>query len=403
MAESEWISIGEAERLTGLSTRTIKRMVAEGQLSCSRSPGNHMRVSRADVERLLRREAPVSGAASSVLANKRERVEELSLELQLARAQRELKRFTEEDAEGERQRADSQRARELADLRAIEESRLQAERNADRRAREEREVQQQRARAEFRRKWVGWAVDRFPAWPSFEQRQTLLAAIETTIAARDPEDGEIMRFLLWDTMNRIYAGWDLERRTQERREDAVTHAVTWDLPIGATDADKASAAASARSALAQIPPFAADSEIRSAVGSAIQPIVASIEERRTAERCKESERLEAERAKVEERRAAERQKENERLEAERARIDSPMRNARKSRLVSAGVERVSTYLSELHGAGEITRDAYLDFDWRRELQNDVREILESELSGTDEESEQTARKLAEDIVDEELE
>ena len=53
-------------------------MVAEGQIKSSRTPGDHVRVLRADVDRLLRREAFASAPASSVLANKRERVEELS-------------------------------------------------------------------------------------------------------------------------------------------------------------------------------------------------------------------------------------------------------------------------------------------------------------------------------------
>ena len=101
----EWVSISEAERLTGLSARTIKRMAAEGQLKSSRTPGSHMRVSRADVDRLLRRDAPASVSASSVLQNKRERVEELGLEARELRAQREIDKLREEGAQAERARA----------------------------------------------------------------------------------------------------------------------------------------------------------------------------------------------------------------------------------------------------------------------------------------------------------
>ena len=154
MAESsDWISVSEAERLTGLSVRTIKRMATEGQITSARSPGHHIRVLRADVERLLRRESAAQVSASSVLQNKRERVEELSLQLQETRAARELRKLSEEDAEMERRRAEAKRVHELADKRALEETRLQTARDAERREREQREAEAQRQRAEFRRRW----------------------------------------------------------------------------------------------------------------------------------------------------------------------------------------------------------------------------------------------------------
>jgi excisionase family DNA binding protein len=395
----EWVSVSEAERLTGLSARTIKRMAAEGQLRCSHSPGNHMRVLRADVDRLLRRESPASGSASSILQNKREKVEELSLELQETRARREIRKLSEEDAEAERRRADVQRAQDLANKRALDETRLQAAREAERREREQREAETQRQRAAFRRRWVTWATDRFPAWLSFEQRQIGLAAVEEMISARDLEDAGLMPRLLGDAISRICAPWDLERQARQKREGLVERAIRWDLPSPATDADKAQAAAGIRSALAQVPLTAGDTELRAAVSGAVESIVKAIEGRKAAElakqaaeRQKEKQRVEAERAQEAQRRAGEER-------AAKARLDSAVREGRKRNLIAVGVAHVSNHVFKLFCEDEITRDAWLDFEWRRELEKEVRDALESELTGAVDESEQDAKQIAEEVVD----
>ncbi|HXX19974.1 MAG TPA: helix-turn-helix domain-containing protein [Candidatus Acidoferrum sp.] len=393
---SDWISVSEAERLTGLSVRTIKRMAAEGQLTSSRTPGDHMRVLRADVDRLLRRETLAPQApASSVLQSKRERVEELSLQLQETRALREIRKLSQEDAEAERRTDGAKRAQVLADKRALEETRLRAARDAERREREQREAEAQRRRAEFLRRWVSFATDCFPAWLSYEQRQMVLAAVEETISVRDPGDAELMPRLLGDTISRICAPWESERQAGQRREELIELTMTSGLPSGATDSEKARAAASARSALALVPTSASDWELRAAVSAAVEPMVKAVEQRKTAEREKERQRVEAERVRDAERRA------REEREA-KARADAILRRIRKGNIVAAGVAHVSSYLSELFREDEITRDEWLDFAWQRELQEQVRKALESELTGTDDESENDARQIAEEIVDEEL-
>ncbi len=77
------------------------------------------------------------------------------------------------------------------------------------------------------------------------------------------------------------------------------------------------------------------------------------------------------------------------------------RRAAKSSLVNHGVARVSGYLRELYRSGEISREDYLDSRLQADLERDVRDGLESELTG-DEESED-ATELAEEIVNEEFE
>ena len=393
---SDWISVSEAERLTGLSVRTLKRMAAEGQIKSSRTPGDHVRVLRHDVDRLLRREAPASVSVSTVLANKKERVEELSLELQERRAMREIRKLSEEDAEAQQRRTETRRVHELSEKRAVEETRLEAARDAERREREQREAEAQRQRAEFRRRWLSFATDRFPVWVSYDQRQGLLAAVEETISARDVADVQLMpRLLLSDTVSRVCAPWESERQDQQKREQLIERTIKSELPIGATDAERAKAAAGARSVLAQVPATASDWELHAAVSAAVERIVKAIEQRKASERDKERQRAEAERVKDAERRA-------QRNVSPRP---APMLCfARYERATSSreGVEHVFSYLSELFRKDEITRDEWLDFAWQRQLQEQVREALESELRGADDESENDARQIAEEIVDEEL-
>lgn len=395
MAESEWIPISEAERLTGLSPRTIKRMIAEGQIKSARTQGDHVRVLRSDVDRLLRREAPASVSASSVLQGKRERVEELALTAEELRANRVVQTLTEEAAELDRRRTQAQRAQELTDARAVHEARLQTARDAESKARAEREAEAQRQRAEFRRRWVSFATDRFPVWVSYEHRQALLAAVEETIAARDVADEDLMPRLLGDAISRICAPWELERLSQQKREELIERTITSGLPVGATDSEKAKAAASARSALAQVPATGSDWELRAAVSGAVEPIVKAIEKRNAEARERAEQHAKAEKAKEEARRALE-------ARESKARTDAVLRRIRKGNLVAAGVARVQSYLTELYHDEEISRDDWLSLQLQRDLEEDARAALESELTGADDESENDARQIAEEVVDEVL-
>ena len=101
-------SVAEAARLLGVSSPTVKRMAADGKLDSFRTPGGHLRFPSETVERLregggkeVRRHGP-----SPVLTNRQERVEELALEGQELRAQRDLAKLrkkTAEEAERDRQ------------------------------------------------------------------------------------------------------------------------------------------------------------------------------------------------------------------------------------------------------------------------------------------------------------
>lgn len=49
----DWLSVGEAARLVGVSRSTIDRYINEGKLQAKRLPSGHRRVRREDALRLL--------------------------------------------------------------------------------------------------------------------------------------------------------------------------------------------------------------------------------------------------------------------------------------------------------------------------------------------------------------
>jgi excisionase family DNA binding protein len=369
---AESVPISEAERRTGLSVRTLKRMIAAGQLEAFRSPGGHVRVSNAGLEKLLRGSAsPTPVPRSSVLQNKQERVEELSLDLQEKRARRELRRFDEEDADVERRRTDAQRNQELADRRAATQRQLDRARAEEIRRREEREADASRESAEFRGRWILWTTQTIPRWFSPDQAQNVTSAVESALSTFQPSasDADVRR-LLENTIDRISEPWEAERAERTRRDKLVEDAVRG-LPWGATDVEKARTAADTRAALSRVPLKAPHWETAAAIGAALAPINAAIEERERAEKV--------------------------RVQADRERKS---REIQKSVLIGWALAEISSYLLELYSHNDISREAYYDGEWKRELEGAARKRADTEMTGT--ESYEDAKRIAREVVDEEL-
>lgn len=59
MVPADWLTVGQAAQLTGLSAQTIRRYERAGRLLAHRTPTNQRRFKRKDVEALL--SAPVAG------------------------------------------------------------------------------------------------------------------------------------------------------------------------------------------------------------------------------------------------------------------------------------------------------------------------------------------------------
>lgn len=386
---AKWIATSEAQRLTGLSTRTIKRMIAEGRLRSAKTRGGHVRVLRADVDKLLRPDSPATDAATDPLKNKRERVSELVLDAQTLRARRELKRLRAEDSQEELARREEAHAALLAEQRTLEEMRLNRERLAQDRDR----VRKREDHERWERTLVNRAIKVFPDWFSLEQEKAVIAAVKQTLANYDVgDDSEEIGEAVNRTINRVAGPWqaerereESERRAAQRRESLIERAA-WPLPFQATDAEKLSAKRAARDALADLPLSASQSEEQTAVKNAIDKTKQAVEGR-----------LREERAQADAARAQESAKWQEigRQAVEKQRRESATKN-----LILYGELRLASYIRELYDEGDIDRRALSDTAWQDQLKAELREQIEKEFSGT--ESTEAAEDLACRIVNEAL-
>lgn len=409
-------------------------MAAEDELESFRTPGGHLRITRESVEaartgRKEKREAP---GPSSVLRNRRERVEELALEAQELRAQREIERLRREkdeeqaetEAEAEAQERQADRETEAARLR-LERVRIQQERERERRE-AERELQAFRAR--WRQEAENFLQEfRFRLahpWLSQAQRREILNACDTEIANRQLADEPLMKAVIERTVSATIEPWERKQRVVELREDAARVAL-WKLPSGTTDQEKAQAANLIRQSLEKLPTSTTGLELRAAAEEAIVRLCCAIEKRKlhkevtdwavrqlplldSTDADKNSLRRECAAALAELPADVTETEAREHLQAliEQAtqeiedRTADQERKRRKPQLVAQGVQEVSHYLFELEHDGEISSDDLWNSDLTSDLEEAVKEQLESELTG--EENGKEVRELARDIVDDEL-
>lgn len=431
-SEVESYSVSEAAAVLGVSVPTVKRMVAEGPLEAYRTPGSHLRILAESIESIREgqktRRRPVRDA-SPVLQNRRERVEELTLEAQEHRARRELEKLrAEERQEAERREAEAEaREEEAAQRQAqieVERERLQRQKAEQRR---EREAEQQLAA--FRSRWLEAAAGTINesryAWLTPTQRKEVLETLETEIESRQPtEDHRYMASVLAHSLQAALEPFEAERKAQERRQRLVETAL-WRLPCSATEAERVGAITAVREALKRFDAMADESEMRVAAQEAIEPISRAIEKRLLDARLlnratirlpwsatdQDKARVRQECAEI----LAELPQDVPEIQAQEAleptiqeacaqinqRQAERGRHARKATLIQQGISEVSSYLLELKRKGEISAEEYWDSDFTADLKEAVQRGLESQLSG--DETAKEVRELAREIIDSELE
>jgi len=217
------LSVTKAARVLGVSVPTVKRMAADGELQFFRTPGGHLRVAAESVERL--REGNTKEARhrepSSVLKNRREHVEELGLEAQELRSQRELSKLRKEAAEeAERERQDLAR-REREQRREGERTQLEQER----RDQEQEEAKQLQREAEQHRKWRdGWLTEALKLIPRDcpkEYYGGVCQEVEKTLDRLDPGCAQyVIREVVASAVERGLHSW----RRRKTVEDAIEKA-----------------------------------------------------------------------------------------------------------------------------------------------------------------------------------
>ena len=440
-SHAESYSVSEAARLLGISIPTLKRMAADGQLEGFRTPGGHLRIIAESIEALReqRRQPRPVRDPSPVLQNRRERLEELTLEAQEHRARRELEKLRrEEQQESERLEAEAQaREDEVVQREAeieLERERLELER-AQQRARQEGEQAEEREKREakqalaaFRCRWQTKASEAVPAceyrWLSATQRKEVLGGLEAEIEKRQPADEPRMGTILARSIEALVEPFQAERDAQERRRTLTEEALR-SLPYLATEAEKVRATVAIREALRRLDSHADVCEMRVAVQEAVKPVHLAVEKRLLDTRLldwairelpwsrtdRDEARIRRECAEIqaelplgtseaEGKEALESTLREACAEIEKRQAEKD-RQARKASLIQQGVAEVSSYLLELKREGEISDDDYWDSDFTADLKDAVRRGLEAELSG--DETTQEVKELVHEIIDGDLE
>ena len=440
-SEAGSYSASEAAALLGVSIPTLKRMAAEGRVQSFRTPGGHLRTLAESVEAVKERRPtqprPVRDA-SPVLQNRRERLEELTLDAQEMRAKRELAKLRrDEQEETERREAEAQaREEEAAQRQAeleLEQERLEHEQSKERmRVDRERSQERQRSEAEqalaaFRCRWSESASEVLSAkeltWLSAVQRKEILDAIETEIAKRQPQDEPRMVRIVTHAIAALVEPFIAQQQARERRKRIIEDTLR-KLSCYATDAERARASAVVRESFSRFPWDAEESEIRSAAEEAMRPVTLGIEKRQRDERllkwvvwelpwgsderdraqlCRECGEILAELpqdvSEVEAKEALE-PTIREACQAIDDRQAHKRREEQKASLIQQGITEVSRYLWQLKQDGEITAEEYWDSDFKAGLERTLKEGLERGLSG-DETTAEVAG-LARQTIDAEL-
>ncbi|HEV2378379.1 MAG TPA: helix-turn-helix domain-containing protein [Terriglobia bacterium] len=434
-------SVSETAGMLGVSIPTVKRMVEDGLLEAFRTPGGHRRVLAESVEAVKdQRQAkvrPVRGP-SPVLQNRRERLEELTLEAQEHRARHELEKLRrQEQAEAEQLEAEAQARTEAAERRRREielgRERLKHEKTLERlRQQKEREQECQRREAErelatFRQRWQDKAAEAVTAsqyrWLSAGQRKEILEGLEAEIDQRQPADEPRMPAIVARTLAALVEPLQAERDAQERRQKLTEEALR-SLPYSATEAEKVRARTVIEEVLRHLDHLADVCKMRTAVTEAIQPARQAIERRLLDERlitwalrqlpwsrtefdiarirreCAEIiADLPADVSEPEAKEALEPTVREACAEIQERQVDKE-RRGRKAGLVQSGVAEVSSYLLSLAAKREISDKEYWDSDLTADLTEAVRLGLEAKLKG--DETTKEVRQQAQKIVDDQL-
>lgn len=285
-SDVESYSVSEAAAVLGVSVPTLKRMLAEGRLEAYRTPGSHLRILTESIESMRegQKTRPRSVRdASPVLQNRREHLEELTLEAQEHRARRELEKLrAQEQEEADGRRAEAQ-AREQEAAQRQARLRLERERFEREKTEERRQRQAEQKLAAFRSQWLQVAAaivneSRY-AWLTPTQRKEVLEALEGVIESRQPtEDHRYMAAVIVHNLQAALEPFEAERKAQERRQRLMETAL-WRLPGSATEAERVGAITAAREALKRFDALTDESEMRIAAQQAIEPISRAIEKR----------------------------------------------------------------------------------------------------------------------------
>ncbi len=416
--------------MLGVSIPTLKRMAADGHVEGFRTPGGHLRIVAESIEAIREQRPQVRPVRdpSPVLQNRRERLEELTLDVQELRAKRELERLRQEKTQEEAEQLARAEDREREAVERREALALERERLAREELHERRRQEAEKELEAFRCRWLEKANEavfgREYNWLSAAQRTEILSGLEAEIGKRQPADESRMGTILTRSLEALVEPLRAARDARERRQRLTGEALR-SLPYMATETEKVGATAAIREALRPFDDFADVCEMRVATQQAVQPIRQAIEKRTLDERmvrwaiselpwsCTDRDQARIRRecaeilaelpldaTQVEGKEALEATVREACAEIEQRQAEKD-RQARKASLIQQGLAEVSSYVSELRRDGEISDAEYWDSDFTTYLRDAVRHELEAELSG--DETTQEVGELVRESIDGQLE
>lgn len=230
--DKESYSAAEAARILGVSIPTLKSIVADGDLESFKTTGGHLRILAESVEAFQHgnnnHTSRPTVQPSTVLMNRRERVQELGLEAQELRAQRDLSKLRKEAAEeAERDQQDM--------LRRDREERLLEERNhleQEREEREQEEAERLRREAEQRSmwkdRWLSEALKSLPRDCPQEYYTDVCREVEEALDRLDPNRAEyVIRESVSSAVERGLRSWRRDKAIEKAIQDAENCLPVW--------------------------------------------------------------------------------------------------------------------------------------------------------------------------------
>jgi hypothetical protein len=295
-----YYTLGEAEKATGVPRTRLDHACRVNRLTFRRSETGARLLSQDTIEKLRKdglkafprpydpSEAPTEAAQSAPSTNplesRRQHLEELKIQAEEVRAQRELDRLRAEDRQSTGQDGNEALARAMAEKRELEQLKLEAARIADARKEKDREAKAERRRRQWETTWTDYAQKRVPRDAprglALEVRQSTL---DVLTRLQPDEPAEATELLVQATVERTLQPWERTKEIEKAIADASNQ-----LPLLAKSAFQpteweARALRAASEGVAQLECNAPLARIRAAAVEAGNRIRAEYEARRTAQ------------------------------------------------------------------------------------------------------------------------
>ena len=280
----EALSVADAAKALGVSGRTIKRMIAAGELSAFRTRGGHLRIAIESVKAVKGESLRAVSNPSAVLQNRRERVEELNLEAQELRAERQL-----EDLRREQKEKESDRRAEAETLRQDQKDRARAlvvdRQRIKRQETEEHERHRAAEEAQSRKErfvssWLEVGLALIPDGAPAKARLDGASKLKDFLQECHPTNEMQLLRMVTATVSEALAPWRREQEVAAILEDARQL-----LPYAAREEWwELKAKQAALSAIDDLGDSASMEQIRTAAILAIKPVVVEYEAQQRAER-----------------------------------------------------------------------------------------------------------------------